>query len=69
MFKVGDNALVTEKIVRIDGRSQVLPGERVKITDVFHGEKYIVVNIKPYSGALPIRDVCCGSNGPLKWCA
>lgn len=66
MFKVGDSALCTQMIKRLDGRSIVQPGERVKITGVYQGKNFTIVDIQPYSGAMPIRDICCDASGPLK---
>jgi len=68
MFNTGDNAIVTQKITRRDNRSILYPGERVKITSVYQGEKYTIVNITPYSCKLPMVDVCCDHTGPLKKC-
>lgn len=65
-FEVGDDAIVTKEIRRADWRSKVCPGERVKITNVWHGENYTVVSINPYSGALPMCDICCNQDGPLR---
>jgi hypothetical protein len=66
MFKIGDHAIATTAIVRQDGESKVNKGERVKITSVFHGEKYTIVSIEPCSGASPMIDICCNHDGPLQ---
>jgi len=67
-FEVGRNAIVTHEITRKDGKNTVMPGERVKITSVYHGDNYTIVNIQPYSNDLPIRDICCDEKGPLRSC-
>jgi len=66
LFTCGDDAIVTHQIRRKDGRSTVNPGERVKITSVFQGNNYTVVSIEPYSGTLPMIDICCDLKGPLR---
>lgn len=66
MFNIGDDAVVTAKIERKDRRSFVNPGERVKITGTFKGNKYTIVSIQPYSGRLPMVDICCDRTGPLR---
>jgi len=65
MFEVGDNARATKEIRRQDNRSVVKPEERVKITRVYHGTHYTIVDIEPDSGELPMVDVCCDQTGPL----
>lgn len=65
-FKRGDTAIATKEISRRDNRSTVHVGERVKITSVYEGEKYQIVSIEPFSGKMPMNDVCCDMDGPLK---
>lgn len=65
-FLVGDTAVATKTIRRRDGRSVIRVGERVKITHVYEGEEYQIVSIEPFSGKLPMKDVCCDIGGPLK---
>lgn len=66
MFNVGDDAIVTKTITRKDRMSIVRPGERVKITRVYLAEEYAIVDIEPYNGMLPMIDICCDKDGPLR---
>jgi hypothetical protein len=66
MFEVGDYAIATKEIRRVDNRSVVHIGERVKITDVFNGKNSTIVSIQPCKGGLGMIDICCDHTGPLK---
>jgi len=68
MFNVGDYAVATMDIRRVDGKSNVKAGERVKITSVHNLNEYTIVDIEPCSGGLRLIDICCDNIGPLKPC-
>ena len=66
MFEIGDYAIATKELRRVDNQSVVRVGERVNIIAVFHGETYVIVSIQPCKGGRIMIDICCDSTGPLK---
>lgn len=61
MLQLGDNAVVTAEIRRVDGRGTIQRGERVKILSVCNTDNAQVVDIESYSGVV-MRDIVCLKN-------
>lgn len=66
-FKVGDIVEATGKIWRKDRRSELQPGDQAKVRDVWQttpeSPQIIGLEIK---GKLPIGDIVCFENVPLR---
>lgn len=66
-FKIGDIVEATKKIWRKDGRSELFPGDKAKVIEVWQTtpESPQIIGLE-IEGKLPIGDLVCFENVPLR---
>jgi len=65
-LKVGDMVEATAKIWRFDRRSELLPGERAKVSSVFRVDENTQIIGLEIEGKLPMGGIVCNENTPVR---